>query len=350
MYLGGYNTTVQEGFQMNYTTKGHVGSTGDVPDCFMIPHGLTDFFSRGTRIETDNGSKEMYVFHGDLLQAGVDICPSCRSKMHVNNTFTTVLRHLPFGSALSFIGFTRRQYLCPKCNKTCMEPVPFRAEHHRITKTLEQYTEELLACGYTNKEVSGLTGVEQHTVKSIDRERLRRKYTEGVEGSETDPLRLKQPESFARFLIIDEFKLHNHYQYATHIIDGENGHVLWIGHGKRKQIVYDFIDHVGMDWMKHVEAVACDMNSDFEEAFEERCNWIRPVFDHFHIVKNFNDKVVSEVRKDEQKRLTENGDMEAAKALKRTKFILCANRGTLQAWDAEAGQIIVEAGGLFNRR
>ena len=80
---------------MNYTTKGHVGSTGDVPECFMIPHGLTDFFSRGTRIETDNSSKEMYVFHGDLLQAGADICPSCRSKMHVNNTFMTVLRHLP---------------------------------------------------------------------------------------------------------------------------------------------------------------------------------------------------------------------------------------------------------------
>jgi hypothetical protein len=34
-------------------------------------------------------------------------------------------------------------------------------------------------------------------------------------------------------------------------------------------VVYDFIDHVGLEWMGSVEAVACDMNSDFQEAFEE---------------------------------------------------------------------------------
>ena len=44
--------------------------------------------------------------------------------------------------------------------------------------------------------------------------------------------------------------------------------------------------------MDNVEAVACDMNSDFQEAFEEKCPHIQPVFDYFHIVKNFNDKVV----------------------------------------------------------
>ena len=47
------------------------------------------------------------------------------------------------------------------------------------------------------------------------------------------------------------------------------GHILWISHGK-KQVVYDFIDHVGLEWMDNVEAVASDMNSDFQEAFEEK--------------------------------------------------------------------------------
>jgi len=334
---------------MHYTVKGHVGSTGDVPDCFMIPHGLTDFYSQGTRIETDESGKLMYLFHGDLMQVDVDICPECRCKMHVNNTYSTTLRHLPFGAALSFIRFTRRQYLCPQCGKTHMETVPFRASHHRITKDLERYAEELLAYGYTNKEVSNITGLAQHTVKDIDKERLRRKYTEGDEGTEDAPLRLKKPDDYTDFLIIDEFKLHDNYKYATHIVDGHTGHILWISHGKRKQVVYDFIDHVGMAWMEHVEAVACDMNSDFQEAFEERCEWIQPVFDHFHIIKNFNDKVISEVRKEEQKRLIESGQEEAAKALKKSKYILCANRETLAAWDTEAGQTIVEEGGLFKR-
>ena len=78
------------------------------------------------------------------------------------------------------------------------------------------------------------------------------------------------------------------------------------------------------------------MNSDFQEAFEERCPWIQPVFDYFHIVKNFNDKVVSEVRKDEQRRLYAEGNVEAAKALKKTRYILMSNRSTLQKKDADA--------------
>lgn len=116
----------------------------------------------------------------------------------------------------------------------------------------------------------------------------------------------------------------------------ETGHILWIAGGKKKQVVYDFIEHVGLKWMDQVEAVACDMNSDFQEAFEEKCPHIQPVFDYFHIVKNFNDKVVSEVRKDEQRRLYEEGNVEAARALKKTRYILMSSRKTLQSKDADA--------------
>ena len=39
--------------------------------------------------------------------------------------------------------------------------------------------------------------------------------------------------------------------------------------------------------MKGVKAVACDMNSDFQDAFEEKCPHLEIVFDYFHVVKNF---------------------------------------------------------------
>lgn len=334
---------------MNYTTTNHVGSTGDVPDCFMIPHNLEDFFSQGTRIEKDKSGQILYLFHGDLYSSDQHICPACNQPMYAHNTFATSLRHLPFGASLTFVNFTRRQYKCPNCEKTAMEKVSFRSEHHRITKSLEQYTEDLLEQGYTNKAVSSITGLGQGTVKEIDMVRLRRKYTEGNEENEESPsIKMKKPDKQTKFLIIDEFKLHDNYQYATHIIDGETGHILWIAHGKKKQVVYDFIDHVGMEWMKGVEAVACDMNSDFQEAFEERCKWIQIVFDHFHIVKNFNEKVVSEVRKDEEKRLKESGDQDGAKALKKTKYILTSSRSTLQRKDEDVGKVISKGSSMFN--
>ena len=75
--------------------------------------------------------------------------------------------------------------------------------------------------------------------------------------------KLIKPQWQAKCLSIDEFKLQRGHQYATHIIDIETGHILWIAHGKRKQVVYDFIEHVGLEWMDGVEAVASDMNLRF---------------------------------------------------------------------------------------
>jgi transposase len=223
-----------------------------------------------------------------------------------------------------------------------MQSIPFKAEGHNITSELYRYTRDLLAFGFTNKEVSELTGLGKNTVKDIDLKRLKEKYT-------VDGKKLIQPERQARFLGIDEFKLHNGHKYASLIIDLETGHILWLAHGKKKAIVYGFIEHVGEEWMDGVEAVACDMNSDFQEAFEERCPHIQAVFDYFHIVKNFNEKVIGAVRKDEQKRLAAQGNESAAAALKKTKYILTSSRDTLQRKDEEAatGKPISRGGTLF---
>ncbi|KAF5051544.1 ISL3 family transposase ISLdl1 [anaerobic digester metagenome] len=103
--------------------------------------------------------------------------------------------------------------------------------------------------------------------------------------------------------------------------------------------------------MNGVEAAASDMNSDFQEAFEEKCPHIQPVFDHFHIIKNFNDKVVAEVCNDEQRRLQAEGDYKAAQSLKRTSYILMSSRETLQRKDREAaqGKPLSKGGTLFQK-
>ena len=125
-----------------------------------------------------------------------------------------------------------------------MQEIPFQSEHHRITKELEEYIRFLLGRHtFTNKEISELSGVGQNIVKAIDKRRLEELYVEDG--------KLRRPDEQARFLGIDEFKLHNGHKYATHIINMKNGHILWIAEGKKKQVVYDFIEHVGMEWMSH---------------------------------------------------------------------------------------------------
>lgn len=211
-----------------------------------------------------------------------------------------------------------------------------------MTEQLYQYTRDLLTLNtFTNKQIAGITGLGKNVIKEIDLQRLKDRYTRDG--------KLMKPENKARFLGIDEFSLHKGHRYATIIMDLETGYILWIAYGKKKQVVYDFIDHVGLKWMDGVEAVACDMNSDFQEAFEERCPHIQPVFDYFHIVKNFNDKVVNEVRRAEQRRLLEEGDIVAARSLKRTRYILTSSRSTLQQKDTEAaeGKVLRKGNDLF---
>ena len=333
---------------MNYTQCEPNGQFKSLfsTDFLILPSFLNGFNNTQTSMETTKSLRNAFCFHGTLKPCESDcICVHCGHKMHVNNHRNLTLRHLCFGSTISCVKLSITQFFCPECGSTNMQRIPFKADGHFITNELYQYTRDLLAYGtYTLKQVAEVTGLGKNTVKGIDFKRLQEMYT-------IDGKKLIKPERTTKYLGIDEFKLHDGHKYATHIIDMETGHILWISHGKKKQVVYDFIDHVGLDWMVNVKAIACDMNSDFQEAFEAKCPHIQTVFDYFHIVKNFNDKVVSAIRKDEQRRLYEEGDIEAAKALKKTKYILTSSRKTLQRKDQEAkdNKVISKGNTLFNK-
>ena len=306
--------------------------TAPTQEYLLIPSSLTDFHNTDTTSKLLPDGRRSLCMNGKLSLPEERICPFCgKSHLHVNQRLDRTLKHLPVGNGTSIVSFQNVQYLCMDCKRTHMQEIPFKSEYHSITRELEDYICFLLARhALTNKEISELTGVGQNIVKAIDKRRLEGLYV--VDG------KLRRPKNHARFLGIDEFKLHNGHKYATHIIDMKTGHILWVSEGKKKQVVYDFIEHVGLEWMSHVEAVALDMNSDFQEAFMEKCPHLRVVFDYFHIVKNFNDKVVSEIRKDEQKRLEDAGDHEAAKCLKRSRHILTSSRATLERKDREASE------------
>ena len=104
----------------------------------------------------------------------------------------------------------------------------------------------------TLKEVAHITGLHKCVVKDIDKARLEDLYvTIDKDGKKT----LIKPEQQARFIGIDEFKLHDGHKYATVILDMESGCILWLQTGKKKQVVYDFIEHVGLEQMSKVEGI-----------------------------------------------------------------------------------------------
>lgn len=106
----------------------------------------------------------------------------------------------------------------------------------------------------TLKEVSHITGMHKNVVKDIDKSRLESLYvTVETNGHKT----LNRPEQQAsRYIGIDEFKQHDGYRYATLIMDMKSDCILWLESGKKKKVVYDFIEYVWLEWMSKVEAVS----------------------------------------------------------------------------------------------
>jgi transposase len=220
----------------------------------------------------------------------------------------------------------RPRWACRECGSTLTEEVPFRAPGQRITLLLLAFVCDLPALGQTLKAVSLITGLNKNVVKKIDRARFSGLYTEGDEDGET---RLRKPKRQARYLGADKFKLHNRHRYATVVIDLKMGHVLWLAYSKRKQVAHEFCDFVLAEWISNVEAIACDMNADFERAFLKRFLHLDIVYEYFHLIKNFNEKVICKVRKDKQARLKDEGNVEAAcapQALQVYPHVLCGDQ------------------------
>ena len=265
----------------------------------------------------------------------IEICPCCGAKIHCGGTVVTTLLHIPMGNSFTKIKVKRNRFRCSnrKCNYTELEHIEFKNDKHLITNELYRYIVNEMSLGKTIKEVATATGVHRNIIKEIDLLNLLNRYTYI---NEKGNLSFTKPDVQATILGIDEFKLHDGHKYATIIVDMATGYILWVQEGKKKQVVYDFIDHVGLDYMSKVSAISADMNSNYAEAFKERCPHLDLVYDHFHIVKNFNDKVISRIRIDEYKRLLAEGLDKVAKKLKKVKYILMSSKETLIEKDIEA--------------
>jgi hypothetical protein len=168
--------------------------------------------------------------------------------MVYNGTVEVNLKHIAMGGIYTHIVVSKQRALCQDKNcplSTYTEPLDFKAQGHLIRAALENYTCDLLRFGLTMKGISIINGSSKNTVKEIDKKHFQELYTVNGKGKE-----LKEPIEYSEYLGNDEFLLHKGHKYATLIMDMKSGDVLYLAYGKKKQTVYDFIDWIGIDWMK----------------------------------------------------------------------------------------------------
>jgi transposase len=122
--------------------------------------------------------------------------------------------------------------------------------------------------------------------------------------------------------------------------------------GERQALPAGILNSVTCVIHTSLKAIACDMNADFGRAFLKRFPHLDIVYDCFHLIKNFNEKVICKVRKDKQARLKEEGDSEAARALKHSTYILmsCADTRERKERYAHADKVVSRGSALFGKQ
>jgi transposase len=123
-----------------------------------------------------------------------------------------------------------------------------------------------------------------------------------------------------RHIAIDEIAIAKGHRYLTLVMDLESGAVVFVGDGKGADALKPFWKRLRPSGAK-IEAVAMDMSAAYRGAVSTHLPKAKIVFDHFHVVKLFNDKL-SELRRELYREAT---DMMQKKVLKGTRWLLLMN-------------------------
>ena len=234
-------------------------------------------------------------------------CPKCGSdEVWDQGGVERILRTLPIGNKPCFIHFKVPRVLCFSCGKIRQVHVPFAEPKKHYTRAFERYVLEL-SQSMTIQDVARHLGVGWDTVKEIQKRSLERRF------GKPKLHKLKQ-------IAIDEIAIGKGHRYLTVVLNLLTGAVVFVGDGKGAEALEPFWKRIRRARAK-IQAVATDMSKAYIRAVREHLPKAVHVFDHFHVIKLFNEKL-SGFRRELYHELTSKDDRQL---LKGTRWLLLKN-------------------------
>jgi transposase len=215
-------------------------------------------------------------------------------------------RTLPIGHKLTFLRLVVPRVLCFGCGHVRQVKVPFAEPRRRYTHAFERYALEL-SRHMTIQDVAHHLGVGWDTIKDIQARHLRRRFGKP---------RLRGLQEIA----IDEVAVGKGHRYLTLVLNLRSGAVVYVGDGKGVDALRAFWPRLRRSRAR-IRAVATDMGRPYIQAVRQHLPRAVHVFDHFHVVKLFNDKL-SAFRRQLYHELTDAGQR---RLLKGTRWLLLKN-------------------------
>jgi len=167
---------------------------------------------------------------------------------------------------------------CRDCGKLRQVDIAFAKPMRRHIRAFERYVLDLLE-SMTCEDVAHHLGVSWGMIRDIEKEHLKRHY---------DKPRLKDVQRIA----IDEIAVRKGQKYMTVVLDLDTGRVIFVGDGREGKSLLPFWKRLRRS-RAVIEAVATDMSPAYIAAVQQALPDAIFVFDRFHVIKLFNEKLTA---------------------------------------------------------
>jgi len=234
-------------------------------------------------------------------------CSHCRSdNVWLQGGVERTFRTLPIGGKPVVLEFKVPRLLCFECGQTRQIKLGFADPKKHYTRAFERYALEL-SQHMTIQDVAQHLQVGWDTIKDIQARSLQRRFGKP---------KLRNLKEIA----IDEISIGKGHRYLTVVLDLVSGAIVFVGDGKGADALKPFWGRLRRARAK-IKAVATDLSAAYTRAVRDNLPGAVHVFDHFHVIKLFNEKL-SAFRRTLYHQLSSDQDR---KILKGTRWLLLKN-------------------------
>lgn len=204
-------------------------------------------------------------------------CPCCGSRdVTCRGQVERPFKSLPIGLKPVSILLAIQRVWCEACDVVRQVRIGFADQRRSYTRGFERYALELLR-HMTIQDVAQHLGVSWDVIKDIEKRNLEKHF------SRPKLRKLKR-------IAIDEISIGKGHHYLTTVLDLITGAVVFVGDGKGADALVPFWTRLKRSRAK-IKAVAIDMSPAYISAVMENLKEATIVFDHFHVIKLFNEKL-----------------------------------------------------------
>lgn len=260
---------------------------------------MIDYFTRLLGIQGFVVIAVAQVQHGLFSHVILDIkrtqqrfvCSECG---HVStdgiNYRERMIQHLSFWQHRCYLRFMQFRVNCPRCGLK-VEALPFIHRYSRVSVMLGNLVYELCKV-MTNKAVGIFQGLDDGTIKAIDKDKLLEKQAS------------RSLDGITALGVDEIFVGGKNCLHMVSALDGPRGpELIYIGKGRKEKNLKKFWKWFGPKRTKLIKIAVMDMWKGFINSFRANCPGIVILYDKFHVITHLLD-ALNKVRQHELKHLS----------------------------------------------